>query len=82
VHDGGSFQLLGSTELDPWAELGRGVPLMSLLVDEVALETGSEGTVVRFSKRRGTSRISGQRRRAVRRVRGSIVVRALAALML
>jgi anti-sigma regulatory factor (Ser/Thr protein kinase) len=57
VHDGGSFELLGSADPDPWAEPGRGFPLMSLLVDEVALETGSEGTVVRLSKRRGTSPI-------------------------
>lgn len=55
VHDGGSFELLGGAERDPWSEQGRGLPLMSLLVDEVAIATGSEGTVVRLSTRREDS---------------------------
>jgi serine/threonine-protein kinase RsbW len=54
VHDGGSFRLVGTVDPDPWAEQGRGFPVMSLLVDEVAIDTGSHGTVVRLSTRRGT----------------------------
>jgi anti-sigma regulatory factor (Ser/Thr protein kinase) len=57
VHDGRSFELLGNADPDLAAEDGRGFPLMNLLVDEVALETGSDGTVVRLSKRRGISPI-------------------------
>jgi anti-sigma regulatory factor (Ser/Thr protein kinase) len=52
VHDAGSFELLGGEDQDLVAEDGRGFPLMNLLVDEVALETGSEGTIVRLSKQR------------------------------
>ena len=37
---------------DPTAEHGWGFPLMNLLVDEIALDTGPDGTVVRLSKRR------------------------------
>jgi serine/threonine-protein kinase RsbW len=55
VHDGGSFKLLAGAERDPWPEQGRGLPLMSLLVDEVAIATGSEGTVVSLSTRREDS---------------------------
>lgn len=55
VHDGGGFRLIGGPDPDPWAEQGRGFPLMSLLVDEVAIDTGSDGTVVRLSTRRGPS---------------------------
>jgi anti-sigma regulatory factor (Ser/Thr protein kinase) len=51
VHDGGSFELLGDADPDPNAEHGRGLPLMNLLMDEVALDTGADGTVVRLSKR-------------------------------
>ena len=52
VHDGGSFELLGDADPDPNGEHGRGLPLMNLLMDEVALDTSPDGTVVRLSKRR------------------------------
>lgn len=55
IHDGGNFKPLAKADPDPWAEHGRGFPMMQHLMDEVALETGSQGTIVRLSRRRRAS---------------------------
>jgi hypothetical protein len=51
VHDGGSFELLGDARSGPHRRARLGFPLMNLLVDEIALDTGPDGTVVRLFKR-------------------------------
>jgi len=51
VHDAGTFQPLHGGVPDAFAEQGRGFPLMRFLMDEVVVETRSEGTIVGLSKR-------------------------------
>jgi hypothetical protein len=51
VHDAGHFEHVTRGALDAVAEHGRGLPLMRRLMDKVVLETASDGTIVRPSKR-------------------------------
>jgi anti-sigma regulatory factor (Ser/Thr protein kinase) len=53
VHDAGILELPDEAAPDTTAEQGRGLPLIRLLVDEVGLETGPQGAVVRLAKRAG-----------------------------
>jgi anti-sigma regulatory factor (Ser/Thr protein kinase) len=51
VSDGGHFEA-DSDDRDAWAEGGRGLSAMALVMDQVDLCTSSTGTTVRLHKRR------------------------------
>jgi anti-sigma regulatory factor (Ser/Thr protein kinase) len=50
VQDAGRLQPSDAPTADASAEHGRGLSLMRLLMDEVALEVSAHGTIVRLSK--------------------------------
>jgi anti-sigma regulatory factor (Ser/Thr protein kinase) len=51
VSDGGQFES-GSADRGTWAEGGRGLSAMALVMDGIEFSTSSAGTTVRLQKRR------------------------------
>jgi serine/threonine-protein kinase RsbW len=66
VQDAGRLVPSDAPTADAAAEHGRGLSLMRLLMDEVALEVNADGTVVRLSKRGAAAGVSAERRPARR----------------